>query len=221
MPRQVFDRKLRRLQDELLFLTSMVETALFESVDVLKRRDVDASRRLIMGDRWINKKRFSIESSVLTLIATQQPMASDMRVLAAMLEIAMDLERIGDYAKGIANINLMMAPGELFLPLQVDIARMAAKAGDMLHRSLAIFVARNAEAARALLAEDDEVDSLYNQVYRKIVALMVAAPGTIDQATYLLWVAHNLERTADRVCNICERTVFAVSGEALVLNVQP
>lgn len=221
MPRQVFDRKLRRLQDELLFLTSMVETALFESVDVLKRRDVDASRRLIMGDRWINKKRFSIESSVLTLIATQQPMASDMRVLAAMLEIAMDLERIGDYAKGIANINLMMAPGELFLPLQVDIARMAAKAGDMLHRSLAIFVARDAEAARALLAEDDEVDSLYNQVYRKIVALMVAAPGTIDQATYLLWVAHNLERTADRVCNICERTVFAVSGEALVLNVQP
>lgn len=221
MPRQVFDRKLRRLQDELLFLTSMVETALLESVDVLKRRDVDASRRLIMGDRWINKKRFSIESSVLTLIATQQPMASDMRVLAAMLEIAMDLERIGDYAKGIANINLMMAPGELFLPLQVDIARMAAKAGDMLHRSLAIFVARDAEAARALLAEDDEVDSLYNQVYRKIVALMVAAPGTIDQATYLLWVAHNLERTADRVCNICERTVFAVSGEALVLNVQP
>lgn len=221
MPRQAFERKLRRLQDELLLLDSMVETALLESVDILKRRDVDGSRRLIVGDRWINRKRFSIESGVLTLIATQQPMASDMRMLAAMLEIAMDLERIGDYAKGIANINLMMMPGELSVPLQVDIARMAAKACDMLHRSLAAFVARDTEAARALPAEDDEVDSLYNQVYRKVAALIVAAPSSTDQATYLLWVAHNLERTADRVCNICDRVIFAVNGEALGLTLQP
>jgi phosphate transport system protein len=221
MPRQNFVQKLQRVQDELLLLDSMVETALMESIDLLKRRDLAASRRLIAGDRWVKEKRFAIENGVLTLIATQQPMASDMRVLAAILEIATELERVGDYAKGIANINLMMGEGELPGAVAVDIPRMAEKARNMLHRALAAFIQRDVGLARAIAAEDDEVDDLYNQVYRKLVALIMTNPHTIDQATYLLWVAHNLERTADRVVNICERVVFTVTGVAKEMNLQP
>lgn len=215
--RLAFDQELQRLQDELILLGKLIENAVVNSVDILKRRDMDASRRLIAEDNWVNKKRFAIESDILTLIATQQPVAIDMRILAAMLEIATELERIGDYAKGIANINLMMGNDQLIKPL-VDIPRMATKVGDMLHRSLVAFIERDAEAARALPAEDDEVDGLYNQVYRELLTLIMTNPQNMDQATYLLWVAHNLERTADRVVNICERTVFAVTGELDELN---
>lgn len=215
--RLAFDQELQRLQDELMLLGKLIEEAVVNSVDVLKQCDLDASRRLIAEDHWINKKRFAIETDVLTLIATQQPVATDMRVLAAMLEIATELERIGDYAKGIANINLMLGNDQLIKPL-VDIPQMAAKASDMLHRALIAFIERDVEAARALPAEDDEVDSLYNQVYRELLTLILASPQNIDQATYLLWVAHNLERTADRVVNICERTVFTVTGELDELN---
>ena len=212
MPRENFERELRRLQDDVLLLGSMVESALADSIDVLKRRDMDGSRRLIAYDQRINEKRFAIENDTLTLIATQQPMAGDMRTLAAILEIASELERIGDYAKGIAKINLMIGPGELIKPL-VDIPRMAEKAGDMLRRSLEAFIHRNVELARAIPLEDDEVDDLYNQVYRELLTYIMNDPQNMDQATYLLWAAHNLERTADRVSNICERVIFTVTGE--------
>jgi phosphate transport system protein len=218
MTRQIFDQELQRLQDEVLLLGSMVESALMESVESLKRRDMAGSRRLIEGDRKINRKRFAIESDVLTLIATQAPVASDMRFLAAMLEIATELERMGDYAKGIANINLMIGEGELIKPL-IDIPRMAEKARGMLHRALDAFVTRNTELAQSISAEDDEVDNLYNQVYRELLTIIMSNPHTIDQATHLLWVAHNLERTADRVLNICERVIFTVTGEMSELNV--
>ena len=212
MPRENFERELRRLQDDMLLLGSMVESALADSIDVLKRRDMDGSRRLIAYDQRINEKRFAIENDTLTLIATQQPMAGDMRTLAAVLEIASELERIGDYAKGIAKINLMIGPGEFIKPL-VDIPRMAEKAGDMLRRSLEAFIHRNVELARAIPLEDDEVDDLYNQVYRELLTYIMNDPQNMDQATYLLWAAHNLERTADRVSNICERVIFTVTGE--------
>jgi phosphate transport system protein len=135
-----------------------------------------------------------------------------MRTLAAILEIASELERIGDYGKGIAKINLMIGPGELVKPL-IDIPRMAQKAGDMLHRSLEAFIQRDIERARAIPLEDDEVDALYNQVYRELLTYIMKDPHNMDQATHLLWAAHNLERTADRVCNICERVIFTVTGE--------
>jgi phosphate transport system protein len=212
MLRQTFKRDLQSLQDELLILGSMVEEALIESVELLKKRDLDGSRRLMEKDRRINKKRFDIENDTLTLIATQQPMAGDLRTLAAVLEIATELERIGDYAKGIANINLMIGEEPLVKPL-IDIPRMAEKARDMLHRALEAFVKRNVELAKIIPDEDDEVDDLYNQVYRELITLIMANPKNIDQSTYLLWVAHNLERTADRVINICERVVFTVTGE--------
>jgi len=214
MPRQTFERELQRLQDELLVLGSMVEHAIADSVDALKKRDLEWSRQLVADDRLINEKRFQIEADVLTLIATQQPIAGDLRVLASTLEIAAELERMGDYAKGIAKISLMIGEEPLIKPL-IDIPRMAAKAREMLHRALDAFVRRDIEAARAIPAEDDEVDNLYNQVYRELITLILANPKNIDQANHLLWAAHNLERTADRVTNICERVIFTVTGQML------
>ena len=214
MPRPVFEQELQRLQDEVLVLGSMVERALVESVESLKQRDREKSRQLIAQDHELNKKRYALEAEALTLIATQQPMASDLRTIAAVLSIVSELERIGDYAKGIAKINLMIGDEPLLKPL-VDVPRMAEKASDMLHRALQAFAQQDVELARAIPLEDDEVDDLYNQVYRELLIFIMSDPRTIDQATYLLWVAHNLERAADRVANICERVIFTVTGEFL------
>jgi phosphate transport system protein len=215
--RETFEQELQRIQDEVLVLGSMVEKAITESVESLKRRDPEAARRLIIEDRILNEKRFAIEDDILVLIATQQPMAVDLRTLAAALEITTELERIGDYAKGIAKINLMMGEKPLLKPL-IDIPRMAEKARDMLHQALKAFVQRDVDLARAIPDEDDEVDALYNQVYRELLTFIINDPSTIDQATYLLWVAHNLERAADRVINICERVVFTVTGEMMEMD---
>ncbi len=219
MLRQTFERDLQRLKDEVLVLDSMVERAVTQSVTLLKRRDLEGARRLIAEDVRINEKRFAIEADCLTLIATQQPMAGDLRTIAAILEIATELERIGDYAKGIAKINLMMGHEAPLKPL-VDIPLMAEKALDMLHRSLDAFVRQDLALARAIPAQDDEVDALYNQVYRELLTIIMSDPRTIDQANYLLWVAHNLERTADRVTNICERVVFTITGEMTEMDAQ-
>jgi phosphate transport system protein len=219
MIRETFERDLQRLQDEVLVLGSMVEKAIIESVEVLKRRDMEGARRLIAEDRILNEKRFAIEDDTLVLIATQQPMAGDLRTLAAVLAIISELERIGDYAKGISKINLMIGEEPLIKPL-VDLPWMAEKARDMLHRALAAFVQRDVDLARAIPADDDEVDALYNQVYRELLTFIMADPSTIDQATYLLWAAHNLERAADRVINICERVVFTVTGKLMEMDVE-
>ncbi|HEM60963.1 MAG TPA: phosphate signaling complex protein PhoU [Chloroflexi bacterium] len=219
MTRETFDRELQHLQDEVLVLGSLVENAIIESVELLKRRDTEGARRLIREDRRvINEKRFAIESEALTLIATQQPMAGDLRIIAAVIEIAHELERMGDYAKGIAKINVMMGDEPLLKPL-IDVPLMAEKGRDMLHRALEAFVNRDVELARAIPKEDDEVDNLYNQVYRELLSMMMENPRDIDRATYLLWVAHNLERTADRVANICERVIFMVTGEFVEMDV--
>jgi phosphate transport system protein len=219
MPRETFERDLQSLQDEVLVVGSMVENAIMESVESLKQRDLESSRRLIAEDRMLNERRFAIENDALILIATQQPLAGDLRTIAAVLAIISELERIGDYAKGISKINLMMGEGPFVKPL-VDIPRMAKKARDMLHRALEAFVQRDADLARAIPDEDDEVDALYNQVYRELLTFMLNDPRTIDQATYLLWAAHNLERAADRVINICERVVFTVTGEMMEMDVE-
>lgn len=219
MPRQTLEQELERLQDQVLVLGSMVGEALVESVRLLKARDIEGSKRLIAADRAINEKRFAIENDVLTLIATQQPMASDLRILATILEIITELERMGDYAKGIGRINVMIGEEPLLKPL-IDIPYMANKVRDMLGRALDAFVRRDVEAARAIQKEDDEIDNLYNQVYRELLTFMMQDPHTIDRASYLLWVAHNLERAADRVTNICERVVFTVTGEMKEMDVE-
>ena len=219
MLRKTFEMDLQRLQDEVLALGSMVARAIQDSVESLKNRDREMARRIIAGDRAINEKRFAIESETLTLIATQQPLAGDLRTLAAVLEIATELERMGDYAKGIAKINLLMGEEPLIKPL-IDIPQMADKATDMLRRALDAFIRRDVDAARAIPLEDDQVDALYNQVYRELLTFIMADPRTLNQATYLLWVAHNLERSADRVTNICERVVFTVTGRMQEMDVE-
>ena len=212
MPREAFERELQRLQDEVLVLGSMVERALVESVELLKKQDLDGARRLIAEDEVINQKRFELEADALVQIATQQPMASDLRVLASVLDIASELERIGDYAKGIAKVNLMIG-GKPFIKPLIDLPRMAEKAADMLHRALDAFVRRDVDLARAIPEEDSEIDALYNQIYRELLTFIMSDPRNIDQATHLLWVGHNLERAADRVTNICERVAFTVTGK--------
>ena len=219
MPREAFDKGLQHLQDETLALGSMVENAIIESVEILKRRDMEGARRLIAQDRRINEKRFAIEDEALTLIATQSPMAGDLRTIAAVLDITHELERIGDYAKGIAKINLLVGEDHLVKPL-IDIPLMASKARDMLHRALEAFVQRDVDQARAIPAEDDEVDRLYNQIFGELIDYLVRDPSVSEGANYLLWVAHNLERSADRVTNICERVVFTVTGEMVELDVK-
>ena len=217
MPRETFERELQSLQDQTMALGSMVEEAIMASIDVLKKRDMEGSRRVIAQDRLVNERRFAIESDALVLIATQQPMAGDLRTIAAVLDITSELERIGDYAKGIAKINLMIGEGPLLKPL-IDVPRMAEKTCDMLHRALDAFARRDTETALAIPTEDDEVDSLYNQVYRELITYILADPRVIEQANYLLWAAHNLERAADRVTNICERVIFTVTGKMVELD---
>jgi phosphate transport system protein len=203
----------------MLAMASMVEEAITASVDALKRRDMQASQQLVEQDRVINRKRFDIEADCLVAIATQQPMASDLRILAAILDIISELERIGDYAKGISRINLMIGEEPLLKPL-IDVPVMAEKARSMLHQSLDAFVQRDVELARAIPEQDDDVDALYNQVYRELVTYILADPRAIDQANYLLWAAHNLERAADRVTNICERVIFTVTGKMQEMDVE-
>jgi len=212
MVRKTFENEIQQVKDSVLVLGSMVEQSIIESVDALKKRDVPASERILAADKDINKKRFQIESQLLILIATQQPMAHDLRLLASCMEIISELERMGDYAKGIANINIRMGDTPLLKPL-IDVPRMAQKGADMLHRALTAFVNEDIETARAIPVEDDEVDALFNQVYRELMTIVIGDPTSIERANWLLWTAHNLERFADRVTNICERTVFVVTGE--------
>ena len=217
MPRETFEKELQKLQEQVLVLGSMVEKAIVDSVEGLKQRDMQASQQLIAYDKVLNRKRFDIENEALILIATQQPMASDLRVLAAVLEIATELERIGDYAKGIAKINILIGEKPLAKPL-IDIPRMADKVSEMLHQALDAFVHKNVELARSIPKQDDEIDDLYNQIYRELMSMFLAHPQIIEDSNYLLWVAHNLERAADRVTNICERVVFTVTGKMVEMD---
>jgi len=210
--RKTFETEIQQLKDEMLLLGSMVEQSILQSVHALKKRDIEAAQRIYEMDNQINAKRFAIEEQVMITIATQQPAAHDLRLLASILEVSGELERIGDYAKGIATINIRMGNQPPLKPL-VDIPRMAEKAADMLHRSVTAFVNEDAETARTIPKEDDAIDDLYNQVYRELMTYVIADAKAIERANWLLWAAHNLERAADRVTNICERTIFIVSGD--------
>jgi phosphate transport system protein len=211
MAREKFEHDLKRLQEEILALGLMAENAVLESVEALRIQDLARARALIEADKPINEKRFALENEALTLIATQQPMASDLRALAAVLELASELERIADYAKGIANIALMIGTDPLIKPL-LDIPLMAKKACAMLHASLEAYVSQDVTLACQLPDKDAEVDALYEKIYRDLVALIIADQRVLDQAMRLTWVAHNLERVADRVGNICERVIFSITG---------
>jgi len=185
MTRKTLDDRLQALLDNVITLGSMVEEALIQAVDALKRRDFEASHRLIDADKEINRKRYEIEEEALVLLATQQPMATDLRILASVIEIATELERIGDYAKGIASINLKIGEEPLMKPL-IDLPRMAELAAQMLHTALEAFVNKDVGTAYKVIQKDDEVDALYEQVYRELMTLIMQKPRHIEQANYLL-----------------------------------
>ena len=217
MPRLTLDRETRLVQDETLILGSMVEQAILNAVDAFRRRDVEAAHEVVVNDGRINDKRFAIENRILILMATQSPLAHDLRLLAALLEVITELERIGDYAKGIAKVAIRLADEEIPVPFR-EISTMADLAVSMLHRALSAFVNEDVEVAYALPQEDDKVDDLYNTVSRKLVETMINNPSTIDHISQVSWVIHNLERTADRVTNICERIIFIATGELIELD---
>lgn len=215
MPRETLDRKINQLQDEVLLLGSMVEQAALSVVDALKRRDVKAALKVYQNDSMINEKRFAIENAILIVLATQQPMAHDLRLLTAILEVITELERMGDYSKGIAKITIRLNADDSVRVPDREFTRMVELTVSMLHRALSAFINENVQQASTIPIEDDEVDALYIQVYHDLVGEMIKKPETIDTANLLMWTAHNLERMADRVTNICERTVFIVTGELL------
>lgn len=210
--RTTYHKKLRGIQDDILVMGSMVGKAILRSIDALKNKDLELANQVISDDQKINNLRFSIEEKCIELIATQQPMAGDLRIIVAILNITTEIERIGDYAAGIARITIMIGDEPLLKPL-IDIPRMAELTTDMLRRSLDAFVNRDAEVAKKIIAEDGMIDNLYDQVFRELLIFMLEDPKTITRATRLMWTAHNLERAADRVTNICERIVFIITGK--------
>ncbi len=212
MPRDEFERELRFLQQELLAVGGMVEKAVANAVDGLRRQDLDLSRQVIFDDDAIDARRQDIEEHCVNLIARQQPIATDLRMIIAIFHIVGELERMGDYAEGIAKLSLELGNDPPLKPL-IDIPRMADKAIQMLHKSLDSLVTRDVETAKQVGVDDDEVDALYDQVYRELLTFMIEDPRTITRATYLLWIAHRLERIADRATNIAERVIYFVTGE--------
>jgi phosphate transport system protein len=218
MARFEYTQDLENLRGAVVAMASMVDKAISRATESLLRQDVRTAEQVIAADRNINRHRWATEEDALRIIATQAPMAGDLRNIAAAIHIVTDLERMGDHAAGIAQIVIDIANEPLLKPL-VDIPRMSEIARQMLNDSITAYIEQDAEAARRIAERDDEVDMLYNQVYRELLTYMMADPSTINRATHLLWVAHNLERIADRATNICERVVFADTGELTEINV--
>lgn len=212
MPRRQYVQELQLIRDEILLLASMVYQALADSVEALRTHNVENAQRVIMGDLEINRKRFALEDECLAVIATQQPMAGDMRLLAGALEIIGELERIGDYAKGIGRITLMLGR-EPLVAMPPHLPRMAEHALGMLRRAVEAYVQRDADAARAIPYEDDALDELYNQTNMDLFNVIINEPSKYIHSNYYSWAAHNLERTGDRAVNICERTLYTITGK--------
>jgi phosphate transport system protein len=210
--RAIFDQRLIEIRDDVLVMGNIAGEAILRSIDALEGRDIVLAYQIIADDQKMNCRRFSIEEKCVELMATQLPMAGDLRIIVAILNIIAEIERIGDYAMGIARTTIMIGDEPPLKPL-IDIPRMAEQAADMLRRSLDAFVNRDAEAARKISIEDDFVDQLYDQVFRELLVFMAEDPRSITRAVHLIWAAHYLERTADRVTNICERVAFIVTGK--------
>jgi len=200
------------IKNDILLLGSMVEESVMQSTRALKDNDLHCSGQVVLNDMHINRKRYEIEVSIIVIIAIQQPVARDLRLLAACLNICSELERMADYAKEIANINIR-SKGLGMPRLLKDIYGMAEKAVDMLHRAMTTFADEDVQAARNIMLEDDVIDGCYTELYHQAVNYVLGDPGNIDRVNYVIWVAHNLERLGDRVTNICERVIYIVTGE--------
>ena len=214
--RQDFDRDLGKLEAELILMSGLVEQAIFNALNALKSRDIDKSQKIIDEDDNIDQTELEIERSCIELIRREAPMAGDLRRIVASLHIAGELERIGDYSEGIAKISITMG-GQPPLKELIDIPRMGDMAVRMLKRSLEAFISRDADLVRTLSVElekeDDEVDDLYAKVQADLLELVKADPENGEPATYLMRVAHNVERVADRAMNIVERALYQATGE--------
>jgi len=211
MGRRTIEKHLEEILDNMVVLADMVYVAIRGSVEALKNRDLALAQQIVENDLKINRKRFEIEEDCIRLLKTERLTESDLRVVVAVLNVIVDLERMGDHAEGIAKIAVMLGDKPPLKPL-IDIPRMAEKASDMLKRSMQAFINRDLEVARRIPGEDDEIDALNEQVFRELLVIMLATPTAVPRAEYLIWVARNLERIADRVTNICERVVFMVTG---------
>jgi len=210
--RSMYHKRLREIQDDVLVMGGLAGEAILRSIDALKNRDLDLAQQIVAGDQKINDLRFTIEEKCIQLIVTQQPIANDLRIIIAVLNIITEVERIGDYAAGIGKITIMIGDEPPVKPL-IDIPLMAKHSVDMLRRSLDAFINKDADAAREICIEDDIVDHLYDQIYLELLDLMMKDPQIVSRATRLIWVAHDLERSADRVTNICERVIFVITGK--------
>ncbi len=217
MARESFVLQLNALQERLVSLGAMVARSQEQAVHALADRNTDLANELIAGDRAINQAQHELEEQCLHLIASQQPVARDLRMIFSISSIAWELERMADHASGIAKLALRSMEQPMLKPL-IDIPRMAEIGREMLMGQLAAFVKGDVAAARELAARDAEVDQLNDQVFRELLVIMITDPRTITRATYLLWVAHNLERFADRTTNIGERVVFLETNSIVELN---
>ncbi len=217
MPRETFDAQLSALKEQLLNLGALVSNAQKLAVQALADRDEELARVVIASDQTINQAHRDIEERCLFLIASQQPVARDLRTIIGITSISSELERMGDHAKGVAVLALRLVDQPLLKPL-IDVPVMAEIGRELLIGQLQAFMNGDVEAARALAARDNEVDQLYDQVFRELLVIMMGDPRTITRATYLLWVAHNLERFADRTTNIGERVIFLITGRVAELN---
>ena len=218
MTRTAFERQLADIQSDMLSMAAMVDSAIERSVRALVDRDLQLAKEVVDDDAAVNDRRYALEEKCLALIATQQPLAVDLRTIVAVLHVTVDLERMGDHAEGIAKVAIMLDQDAPIKP-SADIPRMAEIGRQMLADSLEAFKERDAGRARATCDEDDKVDALYETVYRELIGHVINNPEEIEPATHLTWVAHNLERIADRVTNICERVVYLVEGKIQELNV--
>ena len=214
MLRSDYDRDLADLQTSLSEMGQHVESATRRALNALETQNADLARQVIDDDDEIDRLQDELENKCVMLLATQQPMASDLRSVMSAVHIGVELERMGDYAEGIAKICIRIGDQPLLKPL-IDIPRMADLALKMLEESLQAYAERDEWLARKICSDDDAIDDLYNQIYRELLTYMLSDPGTIERATYLLWVAHNLERIADRATNIAERVLWLISGHTV------
>lgn len=216
--RAAYDRAFAKIQEDVLKMGTMVDQAIFLSVEALKNRDQVLAQEVIDADEYINALRFDVEEAVLALIATQQPAASDLRAAVAAMNIVVEMERMADHASGIAKTVILMGDEPLLKPL-IDIPRMTELSRQMLSDCLQAYIDREAGKAKIIASRDDEMDRYYKAVFDELVEIMAEKPDSVERATYLLWCAHNLERISDRVTNIAERVVFVDTGDMKELNV--
>lgn len=219
MPRTAFDLEISQLKVQLLDYGARVQNVIGDGMETLKTRDRALAEAIIQNDTLLNKTRYDLEESCYTILATQAPTAGDLREIMSMLLIAIELERIADHAKNMAEITIYMGNEPLLKPL-IDLPRMTEICQTMLGRALDAFSRQDDEAAEAVAEMDDEVDNLYKQVFRELMSFIVEDPRTVSRALNLLFAGHNLERIGDCVTNIAERVVYAKTGRLEELNTQ-